>query len=80
MKNYNAIMSNTESTLRNKEFLISKICLGAINAFHKNEKLRLNNTIVSREWNWCEEQCALMMKFLSKKPQDFILSNGKSFL
>lgn len=79
MKNYNAIMFNTESTLRNKEFLISKICLGAINAFHKNEKLRLNNTIVSREWNWCEEQCALMMKFLSKKPQDFILSNGKSF-
>lgn len=79
MKNYNAIMFNTESTLRNKEFLISKICLGAINAFYKNEKLILNNTVVSREWNWCEEQCELMIKFLSKKPQDFILSNGKSF-
>ena len=79
MKNYNAIMFNTESTLRNKDFLIAKICIGAINAFNKNEKLILNNTVVSREWNWCTEQCLLMIKFLSKKPQDFILSNGKSY-
>ena len=79
MKTYNAIMFNTESNLRNKEFLIAKICHGAINAFYKKEKLYLNNIIVSREWNWCAEQCALMMKFLSKKPQDFILSNGKSY-
>jgi len=79
MKNYNAIMFNTESNLRSEEFLIAKICRGAINAFFKNKKLTLNNIIVSREWNWCSEQCALMMKFLSKKPQDFILSNGKSY-
>ena len=79
MKNYNAIMFNTESTFRDKQFLIAKICIGAINAFYKNEKLILNNTIVSREWNWCAEQCSLMIKFLSKKPQDFILSNGKSY-
>jgi len=79
MKNYNAIMFNTESALRDKQFLIAKICLGAINAFNKNEKLVLNNTIVSREWNWCAEQCSLMIKFLSKKPQDFILSNGKAY-
>ena len=79
MENYNAIMFNTESPLRDKKFLIAKICLGAINAFYKNEKLIINNTIVSREWNWCEEQCSLMIKFLSKKPQDFILSNGKSY-
>ena len=79
MKNYNGIMFNTESFLRNKDFVIPKICRGAINAYKKGKKLNLNNTVVSREWNWCEEQCELMLKFIKKKPQDFILSNGKSY-
>tara|TARA_B100001741_G_scaffold301307_1_gene289382 strand:+ start:496 stop:1509 length:1014 start_codon:yes stop_codon:yes gene_type:complete len=79
MSTYNAIMFNTESFLRDKNFLIAKICTGAIKAFKNKKKLTLNNIIVSREWNWCEEQCELLMKFLKKKPQDFILSNGKSF-
>ena len=78
--NYNGIMFNTESFLRDKNFLIPKICMGAINAFKNGKELRLNNVIVSREWNWCSEQCELMLKFLRKKPQDFILSNGKSYL
>ena len=76
---YNAIMFNTDSFLRNKNFLIAQICIGAIKAFKNQKKLTLNNTIVSREWNWCEEQCQLLFKFLSKKPQDIILSNGKSY-
>ena len=79
MSNYNAIMFNTDSILRNRDFLISKICIGAIKAFRNKKKLTVNNIIVSREWNWCEEQCKLLFKFLSKKPQDFILSNGKSY-
>ncbi len=79
MHNYNGIMFNTESFLRDKNFLIPKICMGAINAFKNGKELRLNNVIVSREWNWCSEQCELMLKFLRKKPQDFILSNGKSY-
>ncbi len=79
MSNYNLIMFNTESFLRDKNFLIAKICIGAIGAFKKREKLLLNNTVVSREWNWCEEQCALITKLISKHPQDFILSNGKLY-
>ena len=79
MKNYNAIMFNTESNLRNKEFLVAKICLGAINAYKNKEKINLNNILVSREWNWCTEQCTILIKFISKKPQDFILSNGRSY-
>ena len=79
MPNYNLIMFNTESFLRNKNFLIAKICIGAIEASKKNKKLTLNNIIVSREWNWCEEQCSLILKFLKKAPQDFILSNGKAY-
>lgn len=79
MSNYNAIMFNTDSYLRNKNFLIAKICIGAIKAFKNKKKITLNNILVSREWNWCEEQSQLLFKFLSKKPQDFILSNGKNY-
>jgi GDPmannose 4,6-dehydratase len=72
-------MFNTESYLRDKDFIIAKICIGAIKAFRYQENLTLNNTLVTREWNWCDEQCHLLLKFLNKKPQDFILSNGKYF-
>ena len=34
---------------------------------------------ISREWNWCTEQVKYLLKFINKKPQDFILSNGKSY-
>tara|TARA_Y100000591_G_scaffold291253_1_gene277663 strand:+ start:163 stop:1116 length:954 start_codon:yes stop_codon:yes gene_type:complete len=78
MKNYNAIIFNTESYYRD-ENILAKVCIGAIKAFKYKKKLNLDNINFSREWNWCEEQCELLMKFLGKKPQDFILSNGKYF-
>ena len=78
MKNYNAIIFNTESFYRS-ENILAKVCIGAIKAFKFNKKLTLDNINFSREWNWCEEQCELLMKFIKKKPQDFILSNGKSY-
>tara|TARA_B100001029_G_C15037695_1_gene441319 strand:+ start:216 stop:1154 length:939 start_codon:yes stop_codon:yes gene_type:complete len=76
---YNAIIFNTESIYRNRSFLISKICLSAINAKKNSTKTAFGNLNISREWNWCPEQCDMLIKFLSKKPQDFILSNGKNF-
>lgn len=79
MKNYNAILFNSESYLRKKNFLVPKICLAAINAHKYGSKTTLNNILVSREWNWCQTQCELITKFLKKKPQDFISSNGKCF-
>ena len=79
LKAYNAIIFNTESFLRNKFFLIPKICMAAISANKKNQKTQFGNLNISREWNWCDEQCKLLLKFISKKPQDFILSNGKPF-
>jgi GDPmannose 4,6-dehydratase len=78
MKNYNAIIFNTESFYR-KENIIAKVCIGAIKAHKYNMKLTLDRVNFSREWNWCDEQCQLLIKFLKKKPQDFILSNGKDF-
>lgn len=79
MKNYNAILFNSESFLRKKNFLIPKICLAAIKAHKHGRKTSLNNVLVSREWNWCESQCELILKILKKEPQDFISSNGKSY-
>ena len=76
---YNAIMFNSESFFRNKNYLIPKICLAAINAKRFKQKTQFGNLDIVREWNWCEDQCNLMLKFLKKKPCDFILSNGKFF-
>ena len=77
LKAYNAIIFNTESVLRNKSFFIPKICMAAINAYKHNLKTAFGNLDIKREWNWCDDQCELLIKFLNKKPQDFIISNGK---
>ena len=53
--------------------------MAAINAKKFGKKTEFGNLKIAREWNWCAEQCEYMLKFLSKKPQDFILSNGKIF-
>lgn len=76
---YNAIIFNTESILRDKSFFIPKVCLAAINAYKYKTKTAFGNLNIKREWNWCEDQCDLIIKFLKKKPQDFIISNGKCF-
>lgn len=79
LKSYNAIIFNTESILRPKNYLVPKICLAAIRAKKKNIKTEFGNLNISREWNWCEEQCKYLLMFVNKKPQDFILSNGRSY-
>ena len=76
---YNAIIFNTESVYRDKSFLIPKICISAINAYKNNKKTGFGNIDISREWNWCEEQCEALIKFIKKKPHDFFLSNGKIY-
>ena len=79
LKTYNAIIFNTESIYRNKNYIIPKICLAAIKAKERGLKTSFGNINVIREWNWCEEQCKYMLSFLNKKPQDFILSNNRPY-
>ena len=76
---YNAIIFNTESTLRDKRYLIPKICLAAIKSKLRNEKTKFGNLNIVREWNWCEEQCLLLIKMIKLKANDYILSNGRPF-
>jgi len=79
IKTYNAIIFNTESFFREKSYLIPKICLAAIYAKKYNLKTEFGNLKISREWNWCPEQVKYLLEFIRKKPQDFILSNGKNY-
>tara|TARA_Y100001936_G_scaffold252969_1_gene315114 strand:- start:1960 stop:2919 length:960 start_codon:yes stop_codon:yes gene_type:complete len=79
INSYNAVIFNTESIYREKNYLIPKICISAIRAYKYQEKTDFGNLKISREWNWCEEQIKFMLKFINKTPQDFILSNQKNF-
>ncbi len=79
LNSYNAIIFNTESYYRDKDYLIPKICMAAINAKKYKKKTFFGNLNISREWNWSDEQAIYLMKFVNKKPQDFILSNGYAF-
>tara|TARA_Y100000816_G_scaffold230183_1_gene175345 strand:+ start:1307 stop:2275 length:969 start_codon:yes stop_codon:yes gene_type:complete len=79
LKTYNAVLFNTESFLREKNFLIPKICLSAINAYKFKKKTKFGNLNIVREWNWCEEQVKYILKFIEKKPQDFLLSNQRTY-
>ena len=77
LETYNAIIFNTESIYRKKNHLLPKICLAAIKAKKFNKKTSFGNLNISREWNWADEQMNIIK--IHRKPQDFILSNGKSF-
>ena len=79
INSYNSIIFNSESYFREKNYLIPKICLAAINAKKFKKKTFFGNLDISREWNWSDEQVIYLMKFVSKRPQDFILSNGHSY-
>ena len=53
--------------------------MAAINANKYGTITAFGNLNISREWNWCEEQIKYLLKFSNKKPQDFLLSNGKCY-
>ena len=53
--------------------------MAAINAKKYQKKTFFGNLDIIREWNWSDEQVVYLMKFINKKPQDFILSNGYSY-
>lgn len=79
LNTYNLILFNTESYYRDKNYLISKICIAAINAKRSKKLTRFGKLDIIREWNWCDEQCDLILKCLNKEPGNFILSNGKYY-
>ncbi len=75
------ILFNHESPLRGEEFVTRKIIKGLINIFHnKIPFLELGNLYAKRDWGYAKEYVEAMWLMLQqKKPEDFVISTGKTY-
>tara|TARA_B100001027_G_C16224777_1_gene311611 strand:- start:33 stop:1055 length:1023 start_codon:yes stop_codon:yes gene_type:complete len=85
-KSYNlyatsGIAFNHESPLRGEEFVTRKITKGLISIMNGELKvLELGNLDAKRDWGYAKEYALAMWQMLQqKKPDDFILSTGKTY-
>src|ERR1039457_2101528 len=74
------ILFNHESPLRAKRFVTKKIIDTACSiASGEDIKLELGNISIVRDWGWAPEYCNAMHLILQQnKPEDFVISTGKS--
>lgn len=84
LKVYNGVIFNCESYLRPDNFIVPKICHSAIQSkklskLKKRFFFRFGNINVKRDWGWCEEYASVILKYIQKSPQDFIVATGKTF-
>ena len=76
----NGILFNHESPLRPERFVTKKI-LGAVARIAKgsNEKIRLGDMQIVRDWGWAPEYVRGMWKILQQREAgDFVLATGES--
>ncbi len=76
----NGILFNHESPLRLTRFVTSKIVSTAVRIAHgSDERLRLGNINVFRDWGWAPDFVEGMWKILQNpEPDDFVLASGES--
>lgn len=74
------ILFNHESPLRPERFVTKKIVAAACRiAAGSNEKLRLGNLSIQRDWGWAPEYVRAMWMMLQQdKPEDFVVATGKT--
>jgi len=74
------ILFNHESALRPQRFVTSKIVHAARSiAAGGQEKLKLGNLSISRDWGWAPEYVQAMHLMLQKdEPRDFVIATGKT--
>ena len=74
------ILFNHESPLRGEEFVTRKIILGLVKILNDDLKcLELGNIYAKRDWGFAEEYVEAMWLMLQqKKPEDFVISTGKT--
>lgn len=74
------ILFNHESPLRPERFVTRKIVKTACQiASGKDEKLRLGNISIARDWGWAPEYVEAMWLMLQmEKPDDFVVSTGET--
>ena len=75
------ILFNHESPLRGEEFVTRKITLGLVKIIKGDLKcLELGNIYAKRDWGYAKEYVEAIWKMLQqKKPEDFVISTGKTF-
>ena len=75
------ILFNHESPLRPERFVTQKIVSAACRiAAGSDEKLRLGNTSVQRDWGWAPEYVEAMWLMLQQEePEDFIVATGATY-
>ena len=69
----NLVFMQIESPLRNKDFLIKKVCLGAKN---KN-KIKVGNLNTFRDYSWVTEVVKAIILSSNLRSKDFIISAGR---
>ena len=74
------ILFNHESYLRGENFFMRKLISGAIDILHKKKSfLEFGNLDIRRDFGWSEKYVEVMWLMLQQdKPDDFIISSGKS--
>ncbi len=77
----NGILFNHESKYRGDTFVTKKICKSVARIFKKKQdKIILGNLYAKRDWGDARDYVEGIWKILQyKKPDDFVLSTGKSF-
>jgi GDPmannose 4,6-dehydratase len=76
----NGILFNHESPLRGEQFVTKKVVKGLINFQRTGTPIYLGNIYSRRDWGDAEEYVEMMYKILClKKPDDYVISTGKSY-
>lgn len=72
----NGVLSNHESPLRKKFFVVSKI-IHYVKNFNGKKKLKLGDINIRREWGWAPDYVRAIYKIANKKKKDdFLVSTG----
>jgi GDPmannose 4,6-dehydratase len=74
------ILFNHESPLRPERFVTSKIVAAAVRiANGSNEKLKLGNLEIYRDWGWAPEYVDAMWRMLQQpQPDDYVVATGQA--
>lgn len=71
---------NHESVLRTERYVTQKVIATACRiAAGSDEKLRLGNTTIARDWGWAPEYVEAMWRMLQRdSPEDYIIATGQT--
>lgn len=74
------ILFNHESPLRPERFVTQKIIRAACRiAAGSNERLKLGNLEIQRDWGWAPEYVEAMWKMLQQsEPEDYVIATGET--